>query len=1093
MWGASFNDLAKKAQEMQEQAAASIASTPTSSSFNMGGVFNMDTLQQKDEKKPDSKTDDLKKLAQQAMSQAKADAEIKTASTFYNPLAMAATGPQKTQQPLQLQQKKPSTKKLQMPQSVSKGSVMAVTKTTNSNSNQQTQQQPKATVGSNLNPKQPSSFGTAKPKPVGSPARKGKLAVPTNKTKPATAPRPVVPTTKSTIPSGSNALKIRPPASSPATPSGAKKAITNNNNNKNKSVVAATPAVKIKEKPTKGTKQSQPMGQTPKATTTPKLVAPKSVPKQQQQTPVSAPKGPAQPKDSLQPKQQQQQQKQALRSATQQQAAAPARAPTAEKPPATKAQSSKPNNPQTQQQKSAAPDAPIAVSKTAAPKKGGNATTKGPVPAASSKPTPAPATPATTTTASTKGTPAKSSDGASAVESDPTAETNQRDSANSSSQNDEGKTNDPDEEDLRGKLQEQREAFERQLEEQRQVADARMRQLQDQFSEQFQRLEEHNRHETKQAATQREAAVANWQQQVRDREMLLEAQSQQAESKEADSQATIENLSKQLKQARELIKDKEKEDRRLQEAHLQQLRNMEKQCFKKEDASTSLTKEIQDLKKQLEESKKETQTARDDHDKLKERAKTVAGELRERRAECRTLSSEIDLLKDAKGSLQERITHLEAKGMDMNQSSEETQAKLASLRSSLDESKRELSEAKHALDTEKSRAEEAMSNYKKKAQQSLALANARSAAAVQAREEAEMEARAARAISDTAMERSMKAELNGKQALAEAKVYVENMKGEVEKYEVVKAELEKTSREWKRAQAEAEANKDSNEQLRCELTSISGRLEAEQANLKDTKENLASAHDRSNELYEEVERLRQAMKSQKEEIKRLIEAKKSADTSLPEDQAPAIVRSANAEAEATIAMLRQELQDSNKAIKELKETVKATMEEKASGETGGYSNGGNVAMNGNHSQPENGMPLFYAMEKQAELTQARDEITRMANLLGDAESAKQSALDDMDEMRQRMEDAYSKLQRQEQLQAKVPGKQQSTNVEYLKNIVLSYLNAETTEERKALLPVIGTVLCLTPAEYKMATDQLDKGGGSVMDSVTSSVLGFKWS
>ena len=430
--------------------------------------------------------------------------------------------------------------------------------------------------------------------------------------------------------------------------------------------------------------------------------------------------------------------------------------------------------------------------------------------------------------------------------------------------------------------------------------------------------------------------------------------------------------------------------------------------------------------------------------------------------------------------------------MDMNQSSEETQAKLTSLQSSLEETKKELKEAKFALETEKSKAEEAMSNYKKKAQQSLALANARSAAAVQAREEAEMEARAARATSDTAMERSMKAELNGKQALAEAKVYVENMEGKVAKFESVKAELEKTSKELKQYQAEADANKDSNEKLRCELTSLSGRLEAEQANTKDTKDALAEAHNRSNELYNEVERLRQALQSQKKEIRRLTEAEKSTDTTLPEEQAAAIVRSANAEAEATIAMLRQELQDSNKAIKELKETVKATMEENAG--AGGYSNGGNGAMNGNHHEPEtNGMPLFYAMEKQAELTQAREEIARMANLLGDAESTKQEALDDMEEMRQRMEEAQSKLRRQEQLQSKNPGEQQSTNVEYLKNIVLSFLNAETTQEKKALLPVIGTVLCLTPAEFTMANDQLDRGSSSVMDTVASSVLGMKWS
>lgn len=201
-----------------------------------------------------------------------------------------------------------------------------------------------------------------------------------------------------------------------------------------------------------------------------------------------------------------------------------------------------------------------------------------------------------------------------------------------------------------------------------------------------------------------------------------------------------------------------------------------------------------------------------------------------------------------------------------------------------------------------------------------------------------------------------------------------------------------------------------------------------------------------------------------------------------------IVRGANAEAEATIAMLQQELQDSNLAIRGLKETLKEAIEEKASSGDRGYSNRGNDAMNGNHHEPENGMPLFYAMEKQAELTQARDEIARMANLLGDAESTKQQALDEMEEMKRMMEEVKSQLQRQEQLETKTPGKVRSVNVEYLKNIILSYLNAETIQEKKALLPVVGTVLCLTPAEHKMAIDQLDKENTSVMSS-----FGLKWS
>ena len=504
------------------------------------------------------------------------------------------------------------------------------------------------------------------------------------------------------------------------------------------------------------------------------------------------------------------------------------------------------------------------------------------------------------------------------------------------------------------------------------------------------------------------------------------------------------------------------------------------------------------MQEKLEESKKETEAATTDFGKLKDRARGVAGELKEKRAECRTLSSEIALLGSTNDALRERITRLEAKGMDMNQSSEETKGRLESLRAALGEKTSELERARDSLEREKKKAEESLGAYKKKAQQSLALANARSASAIQAREEAEMEARAARATADSAMTKAVKSEINGKQALAEARVYVEEMKGEVASHEAVKEELRESRAELEKSRSEAETHRDSSEKLRCELASLSCKLEAERATMEGLRESLSTEQNRCHELYDEVERLRGEGRNHRDEIRRLSEARRnesnpsSSSFSSP-GEAEAVVPGMSAEAEATIAMLRQELKDSNRAIKDLKETLRATMEETADA-GGGLSvhqhhntnNNNNSSSsntsNGSSHPSENGMPLFYAMEKQAELTQARDEIARMANLLGDAESTKQEALDEMHDMRRLMEDAQSRLKRQEQLR-KGPEEDKSLNVEYLKNIVLSYLNAGTVREKKALLPVIGTVLCLTHDEQARAIEQLEKGGGSAVTSV----------
>ena len=131
-------------------------------------------------------------------------------------------------------------------------------------------------------------------------------------------------------------------------------------------------------------------------------------------------------------------------------------------------------------------------------------------------------------------------------------------------------------------------------------------------------------------------------------------------------------------------------------------------------------------------------------------------------------------------------------------------------------------------------------------------------------------------------------------------------------------------------------------------------------------------------------------------------------------------------------------------------------------------------------------PLFYAMEKQAELKTAQNEINRLANLLADVQTEKMEAVEAKEEMRQQMEDAQAKLQRYQKLSNAPPPEESqkglepmpqnsgATNIEYLKNIMMRYLNAKTVAEKKALIPVVAAVLCLTPEEQQGAIKTLDE-------------------
>jgi hypothetical protein len=105
------------------------------------------------------------------------------------------------------------------------------------------------------------------------------------------------------------------------------------------------------------------------------------------------------------------------------------------------------------------------------------------------------------------------------------------------------------------------------------------------------------------------------------------------------------------------------------------------------------------------------------------------------------------------------------------------------------------------------------------------------------------------------------------------------------------------------------------------------------------------------------------------------------------------------------------------------------------------------------------------------------------------ELEKAEAIEAMEDMRRRMEEAEARLKRFEKLgstprqNGAVIGEQHdagATNIEYLKHVIIKFFNAKSVNEKKGLVPVIGAVLELTPDELKAATENVQKGS-----SVTS--------
>ena len=57
------------------------------------------------------------------------------------------------------------------------------------------------------------------------------------------------------------------------------------------------------------------------------------------------------------------------------------------------------------------------------------------------------------------------------------------------------------------------------------------------------------------------------------------------------------------------------------------------------------------------------------------------------------------------------------------------------------------------------------------------------------------------------------------------------------------------------------------------------------------------------------------------------------------------------------------------------------------------------------------------------------------------------------------------------------GNDSVVNLEYLKNVMLSFLTAKTLADRRKLVPVVATVLCLTPEEHAQAVNSVEQNAG----------------
>ena len=709
----------------------------------------------------------------------------------------------------------------------------------------------------------------------------------------------------------------------------------------------------------------------------------------------------------------------------------------------------------------------------------------------------------------------------------------------------------------------------------------------DQFTHQMQRLEEHHSLEIQELQKGHERALQNALNSVSHAD--CDAQRAALETdflgrlREKDEQLQeimlvnegmelkMEVLKREVAGTRKLLEEREKAMESSIAAHNQEKKLLTEKLKKMQANAGSVDADVHQLQAKLKAAQEELEESNEAYAGLKARVKAVATELKERRGECRNLASTNVELSDANERITAKLAGLQAQLDDRDRSEVEKGEERDDLRGKVKALEDELQEAEKKLLERDAVGEKALAAYKKKAQNSLAVANARAAAALQAKEEAELEARAARSTADNAAERARKAEAKGSEALEEARLYVKEMEEQVVILErsanVANNSLSEIQRRVTDAKAEEESARAALDKSAKELVSVSRDLQLEKNKTSELQQECDDLQRRSNDLYDEVETLREELRktataafmahNNKNNKNDGTGSDASGGMDLKSRLAGANFVADKSESESTILMLQRELRDANQAIKELKETLRSTIESESSeqqqndgrrvraDDSSNLIRGGNTNNANNTNTNNDSTPLFYAMEKQAELNQAREEINRLANLLGELQSEKMQAYEAVENMKRDKAAAEARLARYEKLgtimgtggggasqrrgggSTRMPPKSvayggggrgygsaavarkhaahlvdssdamsigsvesndsmddvggptlesSQVNLEYLKNVMLSYLNAKTLNERKRLVPAVSAVLCLTPDETAAAMKSVLESG-----------------
>lgn len=570
------------------------------------------------------------------------------------------------------------------------------------------------------------------------------------------------------------------------------------------------------------------------------------------------------------------------------------------------------------------------------------------------------------------------------------------------------------------------------------------------------------------------------------------------------------NFNQQLEQKDDLI-SKMSEEKIIMEQQIRELTKGNEDFHQTLDAKADLLVQIEAKNTELEEMTlklkavtMELSTSQGSYSTLKERVKVVASELKDRRVECRNLSISVNELNQVNSALESEVNDLKAKVSRLSAVISTKDNEIENLSDSIVNLGKELKKKEREILEKESSGQKSLLEYKKKAQTSLSDANARAAAAIQAREDAELDAVNARTEAANAIMKLEEVHTQTGLAVQTAQKEYDTMKVDMEVMRAKNTELLDQLSELKLRLQSVELTSAAIQKERDTLAEDYNKKVEKSRGVVATLDQKIRQHEIHNkELEDELAKV-------KEELKlRLTDELNAHDDRIHNDrnkQEGSCDQLDSSEADEAIYQLQQELSVSSEKIIQLKQALEKALsrESLTAGAISKNLDIDNMEITESsprfyhHHSMSDSNPLLFAFEKQSELRIAREEIARLVDMIAETELSKSLAIEELENMRQKMNEAESRLRRYEKLgyansnplsgninriknssvmDPKTSSQDALVNLEYLKNIILRFMNSKTLNEKKALVPVIGAVLELTTDEQKTAMQSVEKSAG----------------